>query len=288
MRWLLPVLILPAIVFFEACSDTSGKAGFPNPSLIDNLQDLRSAETVTDSLLGLAPGTDGGGLYLGLVDRAYTLSRNIDAERLALKALASWPESPAVPALEDILSKVYRNRLHLDAPADLLCCHGHIPEKAGSSCCPSPEMPADSLHDRLRSRLSQAEPGRIPLQDGRAYIAFCQVHALIFPDSPLSPAYLIEAAKLALAIKMASRAAELYALVYTRFPESEAAPKARFLEAFTLENELHDLDRARSGYQAFIQDYPDDPLVRDAEILLANLGKDPEEMVREFERQGVQ
>ena len=56
-----------------------------------------------------------------------------------------------------------------------------------------------------------------------------------------------------------------------------------FLQAFVYENHVGDLSNAREKYIEFIQKYPEKDFADDAEICLQNLGKTPEELIREFE-----
>lgn len=54
------------------------------------------------------------------------------------------------------------------------------------------------------------------------------------------------------------------------------------MRAFTLDSDLKRLDEAKALYEQFVADYPDDDFVDDAHILLENLGKDDEEIIRSF------
>jgi hypothetical protein len=46
---------------------------------------------------------------------------------------------------------------------------------------------------------------------------------------------------------------------------------------------LHNYVKAAEWYNQFIALYPDHPMVHDAKVSLQNLGKSPDQMVREFE-----
>ena len=49
--------------------------------------------------------------------------------------------------------------------------------------------------------------------------------------------------------------------------------------AYTYENNLHDLVRAKTLYEEFLQKFPNGELAQDARLSLENLGKTPEEMI---------
>lgn len=54
---------------------------------------------------------------------------------------------------------------------------------------------------------------------------------------------------------------------------------------FVYENDLNDLENAKQTYEAFLQKYPNDPdFADDAQMALKNLGKSPEELIKEFEQ----
>lgn len=76
------------------------------------------------------------------------------------------------------------------------------------------------------------------------------------------------------------KAVEFYKQVAEEFPEYEKSPGALFLAGFIYNNELKNLDSAKAVYERFIQQYPQHELVSSAEYELANLGKDPDEIVR--------
>jgi outer membrane protein assembly factor BamD (BamD/ComL family) len=49
--------------------------------------------------------------------------------------------------------------------------------------------------------------------------------------------------------------------------------------AYTYENNLHDLVRAKTLYEEFLQKFPNGELAQDAKLSLDNLGKSPEELI---------
>ena len=51
------------------------------------------------------------------------------------------------------------------------------------------------------------------------------------------------------------------------------------------ENNLGDLNAAKSIYEQFLEKYPDDEFADDAAVSIKNLGKTPEELIKEFEEQ---
>ena len=52
---------------------------------------------------------------------------------------------------------------------------------------------------------------------------------------------------------------------------------------FTYANLLKDFENAKYNYQRFIDKYPNHALVHDTKILIENLGKSPEELIKSFQ-----
>lgn len=65
-------------------------------------------------------------------------------------------------------------------------------------------------------------------------------------------------------------------------PVTQELDKRFFLEAFTYDNELKEVDVARQLYEQFIDKFPKDELADDAKFLLKNLGKSDDEILQEL------
>jgi isocitrate lyase len=57
-----------------------------------------------------------------------------------------------------------------------------------------------------------------------------------------------------------------------------------FLQGFISENGLKDTAAARKFYENFLKQYPNHKLASDVKISLNNMGKTPDELIREFEK----
>jgi TolA-binding protein len=111
------------------------------------------------------------------------------------------------------------------------------------------------------------------------------------PDSPLAPKALFEIGKLYQsrnvkdlnAVASLNKAIEYYGKIFNEYPKSEEAPKALFMKGFVQSNELQDYPAAKSSFNMFIQKYPDNEMVPSAKAELENMGKPPEEILKEEE-----
>jgi TolA-binding protein len=78
----------------------------------------------------------------------------------------------------------------------------------------------------------------------------------------------------------------LFDRIINEYPDYEKSPSALFLKAFVYEDQLQDLENAKHYYELFLEKYPESEFADDAEVSLQNLGKSPEELIREFEEKG--
>ncbi|MDZ7741781.1 MAG: tetratricopeptide repeat protein [Bacteroidota bacterium] len=108
-------------------------------------------------------------------------------------------------------------------------------------------------------------------------------YADAFPEDSMSPDYLFRAADISMNIFESGQAIDLYNRIINNYPEYEKVPQCVFLKAFVYENNLNDLNSAKKYYKEFLAKYPDDEFADDAEMSLQNLGKSPEELIKEFE-----
>lgn len=104
-----------------------------------------------------------------------------------------------------------------------------------------------------------------------------------YPDDPISPEYLFKASDISMNLNRPTQTIKLFNKILTTYPSYNKTPTALFLKAFVYEDQLHDYDQAKKYYELFIVEYPDSEFADDAAVSLKNLGKSPEELIREFE-----
>lgn len=75
------------------------------------------------------------------------------------------------------------------------------------------------------------------------------------------------------------RAIRSFRRIVDEYPTQPTASGALFLIGFMFNNELKNLDSARIAYEEFLKKYPDNPMAPSARFELANLGKDPNEII---------
>lgn len=111
------------------------------------------------------------------------------------------------------------------------------------------------------------------------YTAYAEQH----PQDPATPEYLFKAADITMNLFDPSKAINLYNKIIYKYPDYQKAPECLFLVAYIYENYLQNYGKAEEVYRMFIEKYPDNEFADDAELSIKNMGKTPEELIREFE-----
>ncbi|MCB0806688.1 MAG: tetratricopeptide repeat protein [Bacteroidales bacterium] len=111
------------------------------------------------------------------------------------------------------------------------------------------------------------------------YVAYADA----YPEDPQTPQILFKAGDLSMNMNMSRKAIQIFDRVMNNYPDYEKTPQCLFLKGYIYENDLKDLKTAKQIYEDFLDKYPDDEFADDAEISIKNLGKSPEELIREFE-----
>lgn len=81
-----------------------------------------------------------------------------------------------------------------------------------------------------------------------------------------------------------NKALQLYYRLASQFPNHPKTPQAVFLQGFIYDNDLGDYVNARKSYESFLLQFPNDEFADDAKVLLQNLGKSPEDLLKSFQK----
>lgn len=143
-----------------------------------------------------------------------------------------------------------------------------------------------SPQDRL-DRISELETQVLGQEDFSADTALMLVSlqesfATDFPEDSLAAILLYKAADIARGAGEPGLAIKLWGKVHRLYPDFKLAKEALFLQAFTFETQIGDINNARIYYENFINRYPNHELADVARMALENLNKDPEELIQKF------
>ncbi len=112
--------------------------------------------------------------------------------------------------------------------------------------------------------------------------------AKAYPEDPKTPEYYYKAGEIANSVKNPELAITLFETLRKKFPEHEKAPYALFLQAFIYENNIKDFEKAKQLYNQVISEYPQHEVAEQSKMILPNVGKSDEELIREFEEKNKQ
>ena len=153
-----------------------------------------------------------------------------------------------------------------------------------ASCGSSNEKDAAEIQTAEDTLFSTSE-GFIDKAKALELVGLYVDYANSYPDDSLAVEYLFKGAEFCLNLGEGQRAITLYDRVIQEYPDFRKVPECLFLKGYVYENYLGDLDNAKAIYLEFIEKYPDNEFADDAEISIQNLGKSPEELIKQFEEQ---
>lgn len=157
-----------------------------------------------------------------------------------------------------------------------------------SGCQPSVEKKSDLTTresiDQLEATLFNTENNTLDKKKAVELSRLYEQWAMENPDSVNAPDYLLKAADVSMNMNNPRRSIGLFDQILKNYPTSQVASSALFLKAFVYDDQLKDYVNAGKFYAEFIEKYPKNPFTNDAVASLKNLGKTPEELVKEFEK----
>jgi outer membrane protein assembly factor BamD (BamD/ComL family) len=160
----------------------------------------------------------------------------------------------------------------------LLSCEGSA-EKSGEKE-KSVEVSIAEMEKEFFSETQTKMDKRKALDLVKLYVQFADEN----PSNPQSPDYLFKAADISMNLNRPQQTIKLFDRILTAYPSSDKAPSALFLKAFVYEDQMQDYDKAKKYYELFLKEYPNSEFADDAEVSIKNLGKTPEELIKEFEK----
>ena len=151
-----------------------------------------------------------------------------------------------------------------------------------TACGPTKDNASEKISE-LEKQLFSNTNSSVNKIEADELIVYYLEFAEKFPEDSLVPDYLFKAADISMNILESSNAIDIYNEIIDNYPDYKKAPECLFLKGFVYENNLHDLVNARKYYSEFVKKYPNNDFADDAQMSLKNLGKSPEELIKEFE-----
>lgn len=110
-------------------------------------------------------------------------------------------------------------------------------------------------------------------------------YAETHPKDTLAAVYLFKAGDLYRGLGRFRESLQSWQTICDKYPDYKRAPDALFLQAFTIENELKDYEKAKSLYNEFLKKYPTHSFAATIPSILKNMGKSPDELIKSFKAQ---
>ena len=109
-----------------------------------------------------------------------------------------------------------------------------------------------------------------------------QQYANRFPDDTITPEYLFKASDISMNMGTPRQTIAIFDKLINKYPDFNKISTCYFLRAFVYDDQLKDYKNAKQYYKDFLKRFPDSDFADDAQMLLNNLGKTPEELINEF------
>lgn len=116
------------------------------------------------------------------------------------------------------------------------------------------------------------------------YVDACEAYALVLPNSDKAPEFLFSAAQTSKLLQTYDKCISLFDWIIEKYPTHSKAENSSFMKGFLFDNDLKDTATARKFYLEFIDKYPKSEFVDDAQMLIKNLGKSEEEILKELQK----
>lgn len=159
-------------------------------------------------------------------------------------------------------------------------------EDSNSSYIALDKLDVDALDAEIIKRREAIENDTVADKyKSAALLEAYEMYGTNFPNHSKAADYLFRAGELAMNLNHTAQSIKLFSKVYSDYKDYDKRPYALFMRAFVLENQAYNYTEAQLYYKEFLEKFPDHPMADDAEYSLKNLGKSPEQLIREFEIQ---
>lgn len=133
-------------------------------------------------------------------------------------------------------------------------------------------------NELFNAEITTPDPAKA-MRLGKLYIAYAEAN----PNDSVSPDFLYKAADISMNLSDPNLTIALFDKIITTYPNYKNVSTVAFLKAYVYENQLNNYGNAQKYYLEFLDKYPDSDFADDAVVSLNNLGKSPEELIKEFE-----
>ncbi len=150
------------------------------------------------------------------------------------------------------------------------------------SCGPSRNKDVARIHS-IETRLFSPKSTSLDKEAADSLLTLYSAFIKNFPADSNTQRYIFKAGNLYMNMGKGKQAIEMFDQYRASYPNNPRSALCLFFTAYIYENILKNLDKAQESYILFIEKYPRHDFADDAQMALNNLGKTPDQMVKEFE-----
>lgn len=151
------------------------------------------------------------------------------------------------------------------------------------ACGPSRAKEINRIH-AVETRLFSQNATAFDKEAADSLLALYSAFIKNFPADSMTQKYIFKAGNLYMNSGNGKAAIEMFDLYRSSYPNDARSAICLFFTAYIYENLMKNLDKAQELYILFIEKYPRNDFADDAQNALNNLGKTPDQMVKEFEQ----
>lgn len=137
---------------------------------------------------------------------------------------------------------------------------------------------------RLEKILTADTTGEINIAAANEVIKYYASYSYKFQNDSITPEYIFRMANVFEALGKSNEAIEAFHKVESKYPDYPKKDICVFMQGNIYETELNNLDKARECYEKYLLYYPNKPFAKDVKVLLENLGKSPEELLKSIQK----
>lgn len=152
-----------------------------------------------------------------------------------------------------------------------------------TACSAKKKWEADKIKQQETTLMEEAKKGKVDSVAVNKLLKAYETFAEKYPGDTTAANFLFKAADFYRYLQKPLKSIGIYEKIFDNYPDFEKRPYALFLQGFIYENELGNIHNARLKYELFLKEFPEHPIAKDVEFALKNLGKTPEQLMRELQ-----
>ena len=136
--------------------------------------------------------------------------------------------------------------------------------------------------DQNEKSLFSEKSARINKKSALELVEAYQQFANRFPKDTLTPEYLFKASDISMNLGRPQVTVNIFNRLISNYPDFNKISTCYFLRAFVYDDQLKDYVKAEKYYKEFLEKYPESEFADDAQMLMKNMGKSPEQLIKDF------